>query len=110
MNKFYFVLEPPNNLINFNSQEYINDLIDSLYAEKQHLYMQHRLESKYLIMNQNTYAFVTRYLRMDDSLSLVANNVDMRLDIIKHNQMEWQLLGHTVLINNSLENFEYELR
>ena len=33
----------------------------------------------------------------------------MRLDIIKHNQMEWQLLGHTVLINNSLENFEYEL-
>ena len=110
MNKFYFVLEPPNNLINFNSQKYINDLIDSLYAEKQHLYMQHRLESKYLIMNQNTYAFVTRYLRMDDSLSLVANNVDMRLDIIKHNQMEWQLLGHTVLINNSLENFEYELR
>ena len=110
MNKFYFVLEPPNNLINFNSQEYINDLIDSLYAERQHLYMQHRLESKYLIMNQNTYAFVTRYLRMDDSLSLVANNVDMRLDIIKHNQMEWQLLGHTVLINNSLENFEYELR
>ena len=110
MNKFYFVLEPPNNLINFNSQEYVNDLIDSLYAEKQHLYMQHRLESKYLIMNQNTYAFVTRYLRMDDSLSLVANNVDMRLDIIKHNQMEWQLLGHTVLINNSLENFEYELR
>ena len=110
MNKFYFVLEPPNNLINFNSQEYINDLIDSLYAEKQHLYMQHRLESKYLIMNQNTYAFVTRYLRMDDSLSLVANNVDMRLDIIKHNQMEWQLLGHTVLINNSLKNFEYELR
>ena len=110
MNKFYFVLEPPNNLINFNSQEYVNDLIDSLYAEKQHLYMQHRLESKYLIMNQNTYAFVTRYLRMDDSLSLVANNVDMRLDIIKHNQMEWQLLGHTVLINNSLKNFEYELR
>ena len=110
MNKFYFVLEPPNNLINFNSQEYINDLIDSLYAEKQHLYMQHRLESKYLIMNQNTYAFVTRYLRMDDYLSLVANNVDMRLDIIKHNQMEWQLLGHTVLINNSLKNFEYELR
>ena len=110
MNKFYFVLEPPNNLINFNSQEYINDLIDSLYAEKQHLYMQHRLESKYLIMNQNTYAFVTRYLRMDDSLSLVANNVDMRLDIIKHNQMEWQLLGHTVLINNSLKNFEYEIR
>ena len=110
MNKFYFVLEPPNNLINFNSQEYINDLIDSLYAEKQHLYMQHRLESKYLIMNQNTYAFVTRSLRMDDYLSLVANNVDMRLDIIKHNQMEWQLLGHTVLINNSLKNFEYELR
>jgi hypothetical protein len=61
-------------------------------------------------MNQNTYAFVTRYLRTDDSLSLIANNVDMRLDVIKHNQMEWQLLGHTVLINNSLENFEYEIR
>ena len=63
-----------------------------------------------LIMNQNTYAFITRYLRVDDSLSLIANNVDMRLDIIKHNQMEWQLLGHTVLINNSLKNFEYEIR
>ena len=110
MNKFYFILEPPSNFVDFDPQGYINDLIDSFYAEKQHLYMQHRLESKYLIMNQNTYAFVTRYLRMDDSLSLVANNVDMRLDIIKHNQMEWQLLGHTVLINNSLENFEYELR
>ena len=72
--------------------------------------MQHHLESKYLIMNQNTYAFVTRYLRADNSLSLIANNVDMRLDIIKHNQMEWQLLGHTVLINNSLKNFEYEIR
>lgn len=110
MNKFCFVLEPPRNLIDFDSQEYVNDLIDSLYVEKQHLYLQHHLEDKYLIMNQNTYAFITRYLRVNDSLSLVANNVDMRLDIIKHCQMEWQLLGHTVLINNSLENFEYEIR
>lgn len=110
MNKFYFILEPPSNFIDFDSQGYVNDLIDSLYAEKQHLYMQHHLEAKYLIMNQNTYAFVTRYLRTDDSLSLIANNVDMRLDIIKHNQMEWQLLGHAVLINNSLKNFEYEIR
>ena len=110
MNKFCFILEPPKNPIDFNPQGYINDLIDSLYAEKQHLYIQHHLESKYLIINQNTYSFITRYLRLDDSLSLVANNVDMRLDIIKHNQMEWQLLGHTVLINNSLKNFEYEIR
>ncbi len=110
MNKFYFILEPPKNPIDFDSQRYINDLIDSLYAEKQHLYLQHHLDAKYLIMNQNTYAFITRYLRADDSLSLIANNVDMRLDIIKHNQMEWQLLGHTVLINNSLKNFEYEIR
>jgi hypothetical protein len=110
MNKFYFILEPPRNFIDFDSQGYVNDLIDSLYAEKQHLYLQHHLEAKYLIMNSNTYSFITRYLRVDDSLSLMANNVDMRLDIIKHNQMEWQLLGHTVLINNSLENFEYEIR
>ena len=110
MNKFYFILEPPRNPIDFNLQEYTNDLIDSLYAEKQHLYLQHHLEAKYLIMNQNTYAFITRYLRTDGSLSLIANNVDMRLDIVKHNQMEWQLLGHTVLINNSLANFEYEIR
>ena len=109
MNKFYFILEPPKNPIDFNPQGYINDLIDSLYAEKQYLYMQHHLESKYLIINQNTYSFITRYIPRD-SLSLVANNVDMRLDIIKHNQMEWQLLGHTVLINNSLKNFEYEIR
>lgn len=110
MNKFYFILEPPRNLIDFNPQGYVNDLIDSLYAERQHLYLQHRLDSKYLIMNQNTYAFITRYLRADDSLSLVANNVDMRLDIIKNCQMECQLLGHTILINNSLKNFEYEIR
>lgn len=110
MNKFYFILEPPSNFVDFDPQEYMNDLIDSLYAEKQHLYLQHHLEAKYLIMNQNTYAFVTRYLRTDDSLSLIANNVDLRLDIIKHNQMQWQLLGHIVLINNSLENFEYEIR
>ena len=110
MNKFYFILEPPKNPIDFDPQEYVNDLIDSLYAEKQRLYMQHHLEAKYIIVNQNTYAFITHYLRLDDSLSLVANNVDMRLDIIKHNQMEWQLLGHTILINNSLENFEYEIR
>lgn len=110
MNKFCFVLEPPRNLIDFDSQEYVNDLIDSLYVEKQHLYTQHHLEAKYLIMNRNTYAFIARYLGVDDSLSLIANNVDMRLNIIKHNQMEWQLLGHTILINNSLENFEYEIR
>lgn len=110
MNKFYFVLEPPKNPIDFDAQGYVNDLIDSLYAEKQHLYLQHHLEAKYLIMNQNTYAFITHYLRADDSLDLIANNVDMRLDIIKSNQMEWQLLGHTVLINNSLKNFEYEIR
>jgi hypothetical protein len=110
MNKFYFILEPPSNFIDFDSQGYVNDLIDSLYAEKQHLYLQHHLESKYLIMNQNTYAFVTRCLRENDSLRLIANNVDMRSDVIKYNQMQWQLLGHTVLINNSLENFEYEIR
>lgn len=110
MNKFSFILEPPNNLIDFDLQEYVNDLIDSLYAEKQHLYMQHHLEAKYIIMNSNTYAFVTRFLRTDDSLNLIANNVDMKLDIIKHCQMEWQFLGHAVLINNSLENFEYEIR
>jgi hypothetical protein len=91
MNKFYFVLEPPRNFVDFNPQGYMNDLIDSLYAEKQHLYMQHHLESKYLIINQNTYTFVTRCLRANDSLSLIANNVDMRLDVIKYNQMEWQL-------------------
>ncbi len=110
MNKFSFILEPPNNLIDFDTQGYVNDLIDSLYAEKQHLYIQHHLEAKYIIMNSNTYDFVTRYLRTDDSLNLIANNVDVRLDVIKHYQMEWQLLGHTVLINNSLENFEYEIR
>ena len=110
MNKFYFILEPPSNFVDFDPQDYVNDLIDSLYAERQHLYIQHRLDSKYLIMNSNTYAFVTRFLRTNDSLSLIANNVDMRLDIIKHNQMEWQLLGHTILINNSLKNFEYEIR
>ena len=109
MNKFYFILEP-NNLIDFDAQGYVNDLIDFVYEEKQHLYIQHHLEAKYIIMNSNTYAFVTRFLRTDDSLNLIANNVDVRLDVIKHNQMEWRLLGHTVLINNSLENFEYEIR
>ena len=84
MNKFYFILEPPSNLINFDSQGYVNDLIDSLYAERQHLYIQHRLDSKYLIMNSNTYAFISKYLRTDDSLSLIANNVDVRLNIIKN--------------------------
>lgn len=110
MNKFCFILEPPSNFVDFDAQGYVNDLIDFLYEEKQHLYIQHHLEAKYIIMNSNTYAFVTRFLRTDDSLNLIANNVDVRLDVIKHCQMEWQLLGHTVLINNSLKNFEYEVR
>lgn len=110
MNKFCFTLEPPRDLFDFNSQEYVNKLIDSICAERDHLYMQHHLEAKYLIMNSNTYSFMMNYLYTDDSLRFTAFNVDMRLSIIKNHQIECRFLGYTVLINDSLEAFEYEIR
>lgn len=110
MNKFYFIIEPPRNLIDFDPQDYTDDLITALYDNREGMYLQHHLESKYIIMNLNTYDFIRKFLGTTDSLEFIANDVDMRLNIIKHCQMECRFLNHTVLINNSLKNFEYEIR